>query len=164
MFGFMRKKDDLFVLHQKLGRLLNDFCFTEVGDQSKRSESRTRVALPCLLFLFREADEPSCYATAVTSDLSLHGSLLIANECLEPTEYIVVLAAKDQRLYVRATCKRCAPGSLGTYTVGIEFTKILHPSDYPAIVKAVSTLESPPAQPVMPALATGNVASSYVAS
>ena len=73
MFGFMRKKDDLIVLNQKLGRLLNDYCYADVGEEKQRSESRVRLGLPCVLFLFNEATDPKCYAVGVTSDISLHG-------------------------------------------------------------------------------------------
>lgn len=152
MFGFMRKKDDIVVLNQKLGRLLNDHCYAEVGSEKQRSESRVRLALPCAMFLFNEAAEPSCYAVAVTSDISLHGMSLYATDQLDTVEYVMVLGPKDKRLYIKASCKRCQPADFGTFSVGFEFIKILSPNDYPAIVKAVSGLESPPVPTPIPIL------------
>ncbi len=155
VFGFMRKNDDLIVLNQKLGRLLNDYCYSEVGEEKQRSESRVRLGLPCVLFLFQEANQPQCYAVGVTSDISLHGVSLIVSEKLDTVDYVLVLGPKDKRIYLKVSCKRCEPSDFGTFTVGIEFTKVLSPNDYPAIVKAVSTIEAPPAATPVPILTQG---------
>ncbi len=80
MFGFLRRKDEIVGLNQKLGRLLNDYCMTNFQEEKQRTESRTRLALPCAMFLFAEARDPKCYAVGVTSDLSLHGLSLVVNE------------------------------------------------------------------------------------
>lgn len=162
MFGFMKEKDDLIVLNQKLGRLLNDYCYSDVGEEKQRSESRVRLGLPCVMFLFREAAEPKCYAIGVTSDISLHGVSLIVPDELDTVDYLLVLGPKDKRIYIKVTCKRCIPSDFGTFTVGIEFNKVLSANDYPAVVKAISIIEAPPAATPIPILTTVAAPSPFV--
>ncbi len=163
MFGFLKKNDDIVVLNQKLGRLLNDLAYAEVSDQGKRSESRMRLGRPCLLLLMSEAESPQCYAVGATSDVSLHGCSVIVPEELECVEYIVAFGPKDKRLFIKAKCVRCRRTDFGTYTVGLEFLKVLHPSDYTAVVKAVDTIETPPAPVPVPPLSMGTPASPAMA-
>ncbi len=71
---------------------------------------------------------------------------------MEPVDYVVVLGADDRRLYIKATCQRCIPSAFGTYTLGIEFKKMLSPRDFPALVEAVAMLEAPLSPPPIPLL------------
>lgn len=149
MLGFLKKNDNVLVLNQKLGRLLNDYCYAEVGDEMQRTESRMRLGLPCLLFLLDEADDPRCYASAVTSDISLHGVSLVVPEALDLVDYIFVIGPKERHIYIKSTCKRCEAGVFGTFTCGFQFHKVLSPNDYPAIVKAIAGIEAPIDKPTL---------------
>ena len=151
----MKKKDDLVVLNQKLGRLLNDYCYSDVSEEKQRSESRVRLGLPCVLFLFSEVADPKCYAVGVTSDISLHGVSLIVPDELDTVDYLLVLGPADRRIYIKASCKRCVPGDFGTFTVGIEFTKVVSANDYPSVIKAISIIEAPPAATPIPIVTPG---------
>ena len=144
MFGFMKKSGDLYALNQKLGRFLNDYCYTEIAPDGefKREETRTRVGLPCILFPMSEATEPRCYAIGVTTDVSLHGLSMITTEAVEQGDYMLILGPKDRRLYLKAVCKRSEASDFGTYQLGFQLIKPLSHLDYPAIIGAVGMLES----------------------
>ncbi len=92
MFGFLRKKDDLRALNQRMGRLLNSVQYSDLNNEKQRSESRTRVAQPCIVFRFDESSSPKSYTTGISSDISLHGMSLFVPDAIEHGDYILILA------------------------------------------------------------------------
>lgn len=142
MFGFS-KKDDLRALNQRMGRFLNSVTFSDLELERQRTESRVRLAEPCIAFLFDEAKAPRSYAVGVTREVSLHGMSMLVEGELALEDFVLVLNAGDDRIMLKATCMRCVPDRFGLFTVAFVFAKLLLEKDYPAIVDAITYLESP---------------------
>ncbi len=141
MFGFSKKKDEFIALNQKLGRFLNELRRQELEGESLRSETRMRLALPCILFPFDQVDGPQCYLVGISSDISLHGLSLFATEPLEKASYLLVFGIEDQRVFIKGECKRCLPAAFGSFNIGFEFKQILRENDYQAIRRAIAEIE-----------------------
>lgn len=142
MFGFW-KKDDLRALNQRMGRFLNSVTFSDIDSERQRSEGRIRLAEPCVVFLFSEAEAPKSYAIGVTREVSLHGMSMLVEGELALEDFVLILNAGDDRIILKATCTRCVTHRFGLFTVGFVFSKLLSDKDYPAILDALTYLESP---------------------
>lgn len=143
MFGFSTKNHDLRALNQRLGKLLNSLHRSDLEAEKQRAESRVRLAKPCIIFLYKEARSPKSYAIGITSDISLHGVSLFAQDAIENEDCILMFGDGDSRILVRAACKRCVRDKFGLYSVGFEFSKLLRENDYPAIIHAATGLDAP---------------------
>ncbi len=150
VFGFS-KSSDLRALNQRMGRFLNSIRYSDLETEKQRSESRIRLAQPCIAFPFNEADAPRSYAIGITRDISLHGMSLLAEGALEKGDYILVFGDDDGQIMVKANCIRCVREKFGMFSLGFNFTKLLSEGAYPAILKAVAYLDSPTSKPSQPA-------------
>lgn len=142
VFGFS-KSSDLRALNQRMGRFLNSIRYSDLETEKQRTESRIRLAQPCIAFLFNEADAPRSYAIGITRDVSLHGMSMLVDGALEQGDYILIFGDDDGRIIVKANCMRCVRDRFGMFSLGSTFSKLLSESSYPAILKAVTYLDSP---------------------
>jgi c-di-GMP-binding flagellar brake protein YcgR len=141
VFGFS-KSSDLRALNQRMGRFLNSIRYSDLETEKQRTESRIRLAQPCIGFPFSEADTPRSYAVGITRDISLHGMSMLVEGALEKGEYILVFGDDDGQIMVRANCIRCVREKFGMFSLGFTFSKLLSESAYPAILNAVAYLNS----------------------
>lgn len=147
MWSFGKKSSKALAVSQRMCRLINDSFSTSqlLAEQMAahgRCESRSLRNLPCIIFLTSEADAPNCYAMGVTLDLSLQGISLVTHERLEPVSYIVVAGSAQYRVYLMGNCLYSRSLELSAYASGFALTEVLEPHSYPAVIRAVSLLET----------------------
>ncbi len=141
MFGFSRKNDDVVALNQKVGRFLNMLTKEDVDAKHKRGESRSRVGVPCVLFLLSEMKSPHSYAVGVTCDISLRGLAMYLQDHLDIGEYILAFGQCDNRTYVAAKCQRCDKAEYGIYRAAFGFTRVLTPKEIVIVSESIRDLE-----------------------
>ena len=147
MFGFSKNNGDRDALVRKLGRLLNVYHKLDLEYEQTRSDSRIRLAIPCVMFPASEMRAPTRYALGVTVDISLCGLGLVTLDTLAGSgDYVLAFGPKDLRIYILATLKRVGADDFGAQSVAFSFKRILTPKEQATISATVAAIEQGPAQ------------------